>query len=309
MTGSIAGSLTLAFGLLALALGLTDATSSPSDRSDEITGAIFIAAVGLTVLVPCLFFLVRSRNRTALTPLNQGGPGGTLAGANALKDLSASYVQWLGWCQREIGGDAVALHAATMAAMAEAAAGNSALAGETARRAASLALPTTGEIAEPSKIPSGKVRQLARLAAGTLPLLEDGERVVVSVFGVDRQSQIWQSAFGVIGYLIAASQGGAVFMTVTDRRVIALTGPQLTSTPSALAFAIPRSMVAQARLRRGLLFNSSLDLERIDGGRIRMRLSRAWAREGALVQRALAPGQGLTPLPPVPNLPSSMRGF
>src|SRR5579859_4550737 len=98
-------------------------------------------------------------------------------------------------------------------------------------------------------------------------------------------------------------------MTVTDRRVIALTGPQLTSTPSALAFAIPRSMVAQARLRRGLLFNSSLDLERIDGGRIRMRLSRAWAREGALVQRALAPGQGLTPLPPVPNLPSSMRRF
>lgn len=309
--GAVVGGLVLAFGLLALALGLTDTTSSASDRSDEIIGATIFVVVGLTFFAPCMFFLVRSRNRSTSALLSQGGYGGiaTAGVLSAQPDLSNSYVQWFGWCQREVGGDAVALHAETMAAMAEAAAGNSARAGEAARQAASLAMPLAGAAAQPSKIPAGKIRQLSRLGAGTLPLLEAGERVVVSVFGIDRQSQMWQSAFGIIGYLIAASQGGAVFLTVTDRRVIALTGPQLSSTPNTLAFAVPRAMVSQARFRRGLMWNGSLDLRRLDGGGTRIRLTRWWTREGALAERALASGQGLTPLPPAPNLPSSMRGF
>ncbi len=306
--GSVLGGLILAFGLLALAGSITDTTVSASDRSDEIYGSLFFIAVGLAVFVPCLFFLVRSSSRSTLALMNQGvaygGGAPGLAAPYAPVDLASSYIQWFGWCQREIGGNAIALHAATTAAMAEAAAGNSSGAAEAARRAAATVTSMAGAVSLPTKTPTGKIRQLSRLGAGTLPLLEQGERVVVSLYGVDRQAQVWQAAFGVIGMLIAASQSGAYFVTVTDRRLIALTGPQLSGAPSALAFAVPRSMVSEARFRRGMLWSGSFSVARVDGGRTRLRVTRYFTSEGAFAQQVLFPGLGSTPLPPPPNLPS-----
>ena len=305
--GSVVGGLLLALGLLALLASLTDTTSSASDRNDSIIGSFLFIGVGLTVFAPCFFFLIRSRSATTLSLLNQGvAYGGGVAGLAAPygpADLAGSYVQWFGWCQREIGGNAVALHAATMAAMAESASGNTSGAGAAARQAATSA-SAIALINLPVKTPTGKIRQLSRLGAGTLPLLEPGERVVVSFYGRDRQAQLWQSLFGVIGMLIAMSQLGAYFVTVTDRRVIALTGPQLTTTPTTLAFAVPRSMIAELKFRGGLFWNGIVTINRVDGGRTRIIVNRWWRREAALAQQALAPGLGFTPLPPSPNLPS-----
>jgi hypothetical protein len=306
--GSVVGGLLLALGLLALAASVSDTTSSPSDRNDAIAGSFLFIGVGLTVFAPCLFFLIRSRSATTLSLLNQGvtygGRVASLAARYGPVDLAGSYVQWFGWCQREIGGNAVALHAATMAAMAEAASGNTSGAGSAARQAATTASAITGAISLPAKTPTGKIRELSRLGAGTLPLLEPGERVVVSFYGRDRQAQLWQSLFGVIGMLIAMSQLGAYFVTITDRRVIALTGPQLSATPTTLAFAVPRSMVAELKFRRGIFWNGIVTITRMDGGRTRIIVNRWWRREGALAQQALAPGLGFTPLPPAPIVPT-----
>ena len=306
--GSVVGGLLLALGLLALAASLGDTTSSTSDRNDAITGSFLFIGVGLTVFAPCLFFLIRARSATTLSLLNQGvAYGGGVAGLAAPYgpvDLAGSYVQWFGWCQREIGGNAVVLHAATMAAMAEAASGNTSGAGSAARQAATTASAITGAISLPAKTPTGKIRQLSRLGAGTLPLLEPGERVVVSFYGRDRQAQLWQSLFGVIGMLIAMSQLGAYFVTITDRRVIALTGPQLSATPTTLAFAVPRSMVAELKFRRGIFWNGRVTISRVDGGRTRIIVNRWWRREGALAQQVLAPSLGFTPLPPSPIVPT-----
>ena len=258
-----------------------------------------------------MFFLIRSRSRNTLALLNQGIAYGGVAGLAAPYgpvDLAASYIQWFGWCQREIGGNAIAIHAATMAAMTEAAGGNSSGAAEAARQAATRAASMASAFSLPTNTPSGKVRQLSRIGAGTLPLLEKGERVVVSFYGTDRQAQLWQSLFGVIGMLIAASQSGAYFVTVTDRRLIALTGPQLSRAPSALAFAVSRSIVTQAKFRRGILGSGSFSITRVDGGRMRLRLTRYFTSEGALAQETLAPGLGYTPLPPSPQI-SSKGGF
>ncbi len=308
--GATVGGVILGLGLLALLVTLTDNTLSASDRSDQITGSIFIMAVGLTVFAPCLFFAVRSVSGNTLSQLNQGvAYGGGVSGASpyapvAPIDLSGSYLQWYGWCQREIGGNAIGLHAATMAAMAEAGAGNSTGAAGRAKQAAARASSLLAAQSQAVKTPTSKIRQMARLGSATLPLLEPGENVVVSFYGTDRQAQLWQSMFGVIGMLIAMSQQGAYYVTITERRVIALTGPQLGGRPSALAFAVPRSMVAAAKFRGGLLGGGTFTLGRMDGGRTRIRLTRYWRREGAAAQESLVPGVGLTPLPPPPIVAS-----
>ena len=306
--GSVIGGLIVAFGILALIGTLTDNTLSGSDRSDQISGSIFIMGVGLVLVLPCLFFVVRSRSDNTLSLLNQGmeyGSGGAgLAAAYAPVDLHGSYIQWFGWCQREIGGNAIALHAATMAAMTEAGAGNAGRAAAAARQAAARASALAGAQDQALKTPTGKIRQLARIGAGTLPLLEPAEKVIVAFYGTDRQAQIWQSLFGIIGMLIAMSQQGAYYVTITDRRLIALTGSQLSGKPSAVAFVVPLSMVSGAKYRGGLLGGGTFSITRIVGGRTRLRLTRYWKREGAVAQNALAPGAGLTPLPPSPTLVS-----
>jgi hypothetical protein len=307
--GATVGGVILGLGILGLLVTLTDNTLSASDRNDQVTGAIVIMAVGLTVFAPCLFFAVRSESRSTMAQLSQGAAYGSgfpgVTTPYAPVDLSGSYLQWFGWCQREVGGNAISLHAATMAAMAEAGAGNSSGAAGRAKQAVSRASLLLAAQAQAVTTPTGKIRQLARIGSATLPLLEPGENVVVSFYGTDRQAQIWQSMFGIIGMLIAMSQQGAYYVTVTDRRVIALTGPQLGRTPSTLAFAVPRSMVAEARFRAGLLGGGTFNLRRMDGGRTRIRLTRYWKREGAAAQESLVPGVGLTPLPPPPIVASS----
>jgi hypothetical protein len=293
--GSVVGGLVLGFGFLGLAITLSDNTLSPSDRSDELNAAFLFIGVGVVVFVPCLFFAIRSGSgRTTRALLTQGAAGGGsvygLATPYAPVDLAGSYVQWFGWCQREIGGSAIALNAATAAAMAQSAAGNSSGAPGAARDAANKVNSMASAMSLPAKTPIGKIRQLSRIGAGTLPLLEQGERVIVSLYGIDRQVQVWQTMFGAIGYLIAASQGGAYFVTVTDRRVIALTGPQLSATPRTLAFAVPRSMVSEVKFRRGMLWSGTLTISRVDGGKTRLRLTRFFTGEGALAAQVLAPG-------------------
>ena len=102
--------------------------------------------------------------------------------------------------------------------------------------------------------------------------------------------------------LIAMSQGGAFYITVTDRRVVALTGSQLSKTPTALAFVVPLSMVTEARFRGGLFGTGIFSITRMDGGRTRLRLRSNFKREGVVAQNALASGAGLTPLPQSPAI-------
>ena len=307
--GAVIGGLIIAVGILALVTTLTDNTLSPSDRSDQISGSIFIMGVGLTLFAPCLYFLVQSRRTLSL--LNQGMAfGSSMPGLNsayAPVDLSTSYVQWFGWCQREIGGNAIGLHAATMAALIQAGSGNSGAAVDSAKQAAGWAAALPVAQNQSAKISLSKIRVLSRIGAAILPMLEPGERVAVSFNGTDRQAQIWQSLFGIIGMLIAMSQQGAYFVTVTDRRLIALTGPQLSLAPKSLAYAIPQSMVSEARFRGGLLGGGTFSISRMDGGRTRMRLSRFWKSEAIVAQALLAPGGGLTPLPPPPIMASRSR--
>ena len=309
--GAAISGLVLGVGMLALLVALTDNTLTTTDRNDQVSGSIVIMAVALTVFAPCLFFAVRSGSRTTLYTVNPGpGYGGGVANLTTPYgpvDLAGSYLQWFGWCQREIGGNAIALHAATMAAMAEASAGDSAGASGRAKQAAVRASSLLAAQGQAAQTRTGKVRLLARVGSATLPLLEPGENVIVSFYGTDRQAQIWQSMFGVIGMLIAMSQQGAYYLTVTDRRLIALTGPQLSTKPSAVAFVAPRSIVAEAKFRRGLLGGGTFSLARMDGGRTRLRLARSWKWEGAAAQETLAPGLGLTPLPPPPVVTSRSK--
>jgi hypothetical protein len=245
IVGTVIGGLILGFGLLALLGTVTDNTLSSRDFNDQVLGSILFMVIGATFFAPCLFFLIRSGSRNTLSLMAQGMPYGTgVAGLpTAPADLSSSYIQWFGWCQREIGGNAIALHAATLAAMTAASAGDSGGAAGVARRAAARVSSLASAQSQGTKTPASKIRQLSRIGAATLPLLETGENVVVSLYGTDSSSLIWRLLFGWIGMLISMGQGGAYYVTVTDRRVIALTGPQLTKMPTALAFAVPRSMV------------------------------------------------------------------
>ena len=309
--GAVLGGLILGFGALGLIGTLTDNTLSSSDRSDGIYGSMFIMAVGLALFAPCLFFLVRSQSGNTLALMNQGmAYGGAVAGLTptyAPVDMTSYYLQWFGWCRREISGNAIALHAATMAAMAAAGEGNSGDSANAARQAAARTSTLAEAQAQATKTPTGKIRILARIGAATLPLLEPGERVGVSFHGTDRQAQLWQTAFGVIGMLIAMSQRGSYYVTVTDRRLIALTGPQLSQMPNALSFAVPHSMVTEARFRGGLLGGGTFIIRRVDGGLTRIRLTRFFKSEGQAAQAMLAQGLGLTPLPPLPAMTSKLN--
>jgi hypothetical protein len=212
--GAVVGGLVFAFGVLALILAFAQ---PDAHQSDEVVGSIFFMVVGALVAAPCIFFAFRMGRRTA-----PWQPGGALPTGSPGADLQASYLSWFAWCQQTLGGDAVSLHAATMAALAGGAAGNptAAASAEAARQSTRLA--ASGAMASaPNK---SQVRMLARIGASTAGLLEPSERVLVSFWGENRSVGLQMAwlLFGVIGRTIAATSTGAVFVTVTDRRVIAL---------------------------------------------------------------------------------------
>jgi hypothetical protein len=281
--GAIVGGLVLAFG----ALGLILAFAQPdANQSDEVEGSIIIMVAGAIVAAPCIFFAFRLGRSS-----RPWQPGGALPVGSPSADLQASYLSWFAWCQQTLGGDAVSLHAATMAAMASGAAGNptAAASSEAARQSARLA--ASG--AQPSGPNARKVRMLARIGASTAGLLEPSERVLVSFWGENRSTglqMVW-FFFGVIGRTIAASRMGAVFVTVTDRRVIALIGGQFGGLANRTALIEPRLTVS-AKFRKGPFGRGTFSLKGLGDVSVSMVVPRGWWPEAEMASGLLIPSAG-----------------
>ena len=258
-----------------------------SNQSDEVVGSIAFMAIGFAIAAPCTFFAYRMGRRKA-QPWN---PAGSSALATPGADVQQSYLAWFAWCQQALPGDAVSLHAATMAAMAAGAAGNptAAASAEAARQSARLA--SSGGL--PSAPSNSKVRVLARIGASTAGLLEPSERVLVSFWGENRSTglqMVW-FFFGVIGRTIAASRMGAVFVTVTDRRVIALIGGQFGGLANRTALIEPRSTVS-AKFRKAPFGRGTFSLKGLGDSSVAMNVPRAWRPEAEMAFAMLAPSVG-----------------
>jgi len=283
--GAVVGGLVFAFG----ALGLTLAFAQPdAHQSDEVVGAIFFMVVGALVAAPCTFFAYRLGRRGA----QPWQPGGALPSGSPSADLQASYLSWFAWCQQTLGGDAVSLHAATMAALAAGAAGNptGAASAEAARQASRIA--ALGVVPEaPNK---AKVSFLSRIGSSTVGLLEPSERVIVSFWGLSRtrQAQLWSLALGAVGSIIAASQTGAAFVTLTDRRVIVLRGGQFGGLANQVALIEPRSTVSAKFQRPLLTLPRTFTLTGLDGKSVSIRVPKSWRPEAGLALAQLAPSPG-----------------
>lgn len=270
----VIGGLVLAFG----ALGVLIAATSPGpDQADTYTGAIFFIVVGAVIAIPCTFFAYRMTRRM---PMPVGPSGLPMAGA----DLQQSYLQWFAWCQQALpGADVVSLHAATMAALAGGAAAATAEAARHGNRIGSM-----GTMPVPPN--AAKVKMLSRIGASTIGLLEPPERVLVSFYGQNRSTQTWGAMFGAIGTVVAASQSGAVFVTLTDRRIIALIAGQYGGLANRVGLIEPRTSVS-VKARKSL-FGRNLSLKGIGGGSVSMSLPRMWQPEGAMAAEMLAPAIG-----------------
>jgi hypothetical protein len=270
----VIGGLVLAFG----ALGVLIAATSPGpDQADTYTGAIFFIVVGAVIAIPCTFFAYRMTRRM---PMPVGPSGLPMAGA----DLQQSYLQWFAWCQQALpGADVVSLHAATMAALAGGAAAATAEAARHGNRIGSM-----GTMPVPPS--AAKVKMLSRIGASTIGLLEPPERVLVSFYGQNRSTQTWGAMFGAIGTVVAASQSGAVFVTLTDRRIIALIAGQYGGLANRVGLIEPRTSVS-VKARKSL-FGRNLSLKGIGGGSVSMSLPRMWQPEGAMAADMLAPSIG-----------------
>ena len=116
--------------------------------------------------------------------------------------------------------------------------------------------------------------------------------MLVSLYGVNRSPvvQLSEAAFGLIGRTIAASRSGAVFVTVTDRRVIALIAGRYGGLANRVALMEPRSSVS-VKARRAL-FTRTLWLEGPGRGFVRIGLPRRWQPEAAMAADMLAPSIG-----------------
>jgi hypothetical protein len=282
--GAVLGWLVFAFG----ALGLTLAFAQPdAQQSDEVVGSIFFMVVGAIVAAPCTFFAFRLGRRSA----QPWSPGGSPALGTPGADLQQSYLAWFAWCQQALGGDAVSLHADTMAAMAAGAAGNPTAAASAEAVRQSARLVTSGTM--PSVPNAGKVRMLARIGASTAGVLEPSERVLVSFWGENRSTglqMVW-FFFGVIGRTIAASRMGAVFVTVTDRRVIALIGGQFGGLANRTALIEPRSTVS-AKFRKAPFGRGTFSLKGLGDSSVAMNVPRGWRPEAEMAFAMLAPSVG-----------------
>ena len=270
----VIGGLVLAFG----ALGVLIAATSPGpDQADTYTGAIFFIVVGAVIAVPCTFFAYRM---TRGMPMPVGPSGLPMAAA----DLQQSYLQWFTWCQQALpGADVVSLHAATMAALAGGAAAATAEAARHGNRIGSM-----GTMPVPPN--AAKVKMLSRIGASTIGLLEPPERVLVSFYGQNLQGRAWGAMFGAIGTVVSASQSGAVFVTLTDRRIIALIAGQYGGLANRVGLIEPRTSVS-FRARKSL-FGRNLSLKGIGGGSVSMSLPRLWQPEAAMAADMLAPSIG-----------------
>src|SRR5712692_9303098 len=109
--GAVAGGLIFAVGVLGLIITITAPGANPAS---EYRGAFGLMAVGAIVAAPCTFFVRRIRDRSS-PPWSPIGSSTVPATGD---DLRQSYLAWFAWCQQALGGDAVSLHATTMAALA-----------------------------------------------------------------------------------------------------------------------------------------------------------------------------------------------
>ena len=258
-----------------------------ANQSDEVMGSIaFMTIIGAAVAAPCTFFAYRLGRRSA----RPWQPGGALPMGSPSADLQASYLAWFAWCQQTLGGDAVSLHAATMAALAGGATGNptgaasAEAAGQANRLAALGAMP-----AAPS---AGKVKMLSRIGASTVGLLQPSERVLVSLLGTSqpRSAQLWTFALGVIGSVIGALQMTEVFVTITDRRVIAVSRGVFGG-PHQIVLAEPRSTVS-ATSKKGLFGNLKFSFKGVTGESVSITVPRPWRLEAMMALDLLAPPVG-----------------
>jgi hypothetical protein len=282
---AVVGGLVFAFGVLGLTLALTQ---PDANQSDEVVGSIFFMVIGAVVAAPCIFFAFWIGRRRSAPWI----PAGSSTSLDPAADLQQRYLGWFSWCQQALGGDAISLHSAAMAAMTSGTQADSATAAasaEAVRQSARVA--ASGAMAAAPK--PDKVKTLARIGASTLGLLEPSERVVVSFAGQNRSLgiQAWGLAFGAIGRMAAASQTGAVFVTVTDHRVIALIGGQYGGLANRIGLIEPRSTVS-AKFRKGLFGTGSFSLKGLGGASASMSVARNWLPEAQAAIELLAPSVG-----------------
>jgi hypothetical protein len=260
--------------------------------SASVAAAAYFGLIGAVLVAGCFLGLRRRARAVKIQPLT--GPSswepppptataaGQLASARPAPDAEKAYQQWFRWAEVEIGGDSTRLHGAVMAALQGLlAGGNTAVAADAARRAAS---PMSG-FPKSKRIRKAHIRMLARIGSSVLPILTPGERVFASVFGGPANQAATQFFFGaVFGRLISTSY----FVTLTDQRVIAVMVSNLTGRAIGLEFAEPRAQ-AEARYRRSWLGGGLLVLSRLPGGRsLKVVLARAWRSEGMALAAALA---------------------
>ena len=282
--GAVAG--WLVFALYTVVL-ISVLVQPDPNQSDEVVGSIAFMVIGAAVAAPCTFFAYRLGRRKA----QPWSPGGSPAMATPGTGVQQSYLAWFAWCQQALGGDAISLHAATMAAMAAGAAGNptAAASAEAARQSARLA--ASGVM--PPAPNAAKVRMLSRIGASTVGLLEPSERVLISFWGENRSTALQMAwlLFGVIGRTIAATSTGAVFVTVTDRRVVAVIGGQFSGLASRIGLIEPHSTVT-AKYPKGLLWRGTFTLIGVGGGSVSMHVPGAWRPEAEMAFAMLAPSAG-----------------
>jgi hypothetical protein len=134
---------------------------------------------------------------------------------------------------------------------------------------------------------------LSRIGASTVGLLEPSERVLVSFWGENRSVGLQMAGllFGVIGRTIAASSTGAVFVTVTDRRVIAVIGGLFGGLASRIGLIEARSTVS-AKFRKVLFGRGAFSINGLGGASVAMNVPHAWRPEAEMALALLAPSPG-----------------
>lgn len=280
--GGILGGLVLVFGVL----GVVAAYVQPdSAQSDEVLGGFLFIGAGLVIAVPCIFFAYRMTSPVA-SGMQFGSANLPVAGA----DAEQRYLQWFTWCQQAIGGDAITLHAATMAALRAPDDPTGAAQSEASRQATRSG--TAGAMPPPPN--TAKVKTLARIGASTLGVLGPSERVLVSFSGTNRSAGAVAvgAAFGVIGSAIAAGTSGSVFVTVTDSRVIALIASAYGGLAGKAALVDSRATVT-ARFPKGLFGSRRpFTLKGMGGTSVSAAVSRPWMPEALTAIELLGPSMG-----------------
>ena len=290
------GSLIAFIGALGLIYAVFASGQDATTRNNGLVGSIAFLAIGLAMSVPSGLALFRKARPQPLPPwlaaADQAASRVPSSPENlvdipdaAVDGLRDSYLRWSAWCQSELGGDAIALHAGAMAALAASAAGST----DAGAAAARALVPNTGKT---STLAPDKLNNLADIGASTLLFLAAGERVLVSFRGADqRVAAFSQLAFGLIGRLLAARGPNMCFVTVTDRRVIVLMGSESTGRASSLRLTEARSRIRNGRYQRGLLGNGYFVIKSLEGPRIVMNVMRNWTLEVSVASALLRAGK------------------